>query len=261
MAKKILGENARLFAFQRVPFICRIGRSGSYVNITGLKKELFMTHLGFGMEKDGLFSLIKKFEKSFLTKIFLLDSYLESTISNSNPILHTSRLFSLLSMDTLSNPLFFYGDWDLQSSEMLLGCDSEIGEILSRLPVPFPHFKSLKEHYEVADAEEMTEKLSSIKAFQSITFPLIEKGPKVSVPDPDNRYFREDLPYGLLILKAIAQITNVRTPNFDKIIFKLQEFIEKNYLSSDGTLSGSDIGHSGIPQNFGVTTLEKLVNL
>ena len=55
----------------------------------------------------------------------------------SNPILHTSRLYSLFSewhkgIIYKSVPLF-YEDWDDQSSRLLLACDTEVQDICHAL--------------------------------------------------------------------------------------------------------------------------------
>ena len=36
--------------------------------------------------------------------------------------------------------------------------------------------------------------------------------------DPSVRYFTEDIPFGILLIKAFAEKTGVSTPNIDKVI-------------------------------------------
>ncbi|MBP7432982.1 NAD/NADP octopine/nopaline dehydrogenase family protein [bacterium] len=261
ISRNILGADQPLFAFQRVPFICRIIEKGKSVSVTGTKSELFAAfHFSNGFPEN--YSNIKDlFEKSFRSRIIQLNSYLEVTISNSNPILHTSRLSTLVKDGSIKEPLYFYRTWDDLTSEILLKCDEEIIEIINKISVPFPLFKSLKEHYCVADHFELTKKLSSIEAFRNITFPVVKEDSGILIPDPDNRYFQEDLAFGLVILKALAEIFGVKTHNIDSVIRTLQEFLSKNYISENGTLNGNDVRFSGIPQNYGFSSVKQLMTL
>ena len=83
----------------------------------------------------------------------------------------------------------------------------------------------------------------------------------IFTPDPANRYFQEDLAFGLVILKGIAEIFQIRTPHIDSVIETLQQFLGKSYISEDGLLSGSDLSFSGIPQNYGINSIQQLLNL
>lgn len=47
--------------------------------------------------------------------------------------------------------------------------------------------------------------------------PVDKSGEKVTL-NLNARFFWEDVPFGLVILKDIAQLINVKTPNIDKMI-------------------------------------------
>ena len=57
--------------------------------------------------------------------------------------------------------------------------------------------------------------------------------------DPTVRYFTEDIPFGLLLIKAFAEKNNVPTPNIDKVIAWAQNIMGKEYLI-EGRLIGKD---------------------
>jgi len=260
IARNILGKKISLFGFHRVPFICRTITKGKSVHISGLKDNLYVAFSQSKVNNEINQKLLSIFEKSFRAKINLLNSYLEATISNSNPILHTSRLFSIIKNNLATNPLYFYKDWDLETSEILLKCDKEIFEIIKKINIQFPLLKSLKEHYEVTNSLELTDKLRSIEAFKEITFPVTTISNKL-VPNPSSRYFQEDLAFGLVILRDLADICSVKTPNIDKIILTLQKFVNQEFLDNNFNLKGKDIKFSGIPKNFGINNLKELINL
>lgn len=90
-AHDILGEKAKLFGFQRVPFISRVAEYGKTANLLGYKPSLAAVIENLD-DKEGL---RKELERLFITPVTLLDSFYEVALSNSNPILHTGRLYTM----------------------------------------------------------------------------------------------------------------------------------------------------------------------
>ncbi|CAM9894015.1 unnamed protein product [Heterosigma akashiwo] len=79
------------------------------------------------------------------------------------------------------------------------------------------------------------------------------------VPNFNMRYYTEDIPYGLVVLKGVAEIVGVVTPTVDTLISWCQEKMGKEYLDAGGRLAGKDLGETRAPQNYGLTTVEDLV--
>ena len=50
------------------------------------------------------------------------------------------------------------------------------------------------------------------------------------VPDFAHRYLTEDVPYGLVVIRGIAEIVQVDTPTIDKLLLWAQEKLGKEYL-------------------------------
>ena len=104
----------------------------------------------------------------------------------------------------------------------------------------------------------MTKKLKSIKAFEVVQVPLVEKEGKY-FPDFNSRMFLEDFPYGIAIIKYFGILTDVETPAIDKIL-KFYEYVQGIcYFNEDGT-PGKDFANTGIPANFGLSDLESIIN-
>jgi hypothetical protein len=87
---------------------------------------------------------------------------------------------------------------------------------------------------------------------------MIEVGPGRFVPNFAYRYLSEDVPFGLVITRAIAELANVATPAIDEVISWAQSKMEKRYLTR-GKLEGPDAKDLPIPQNYGVSTLADLI--
>ena len=179
----------------------RIFRIIKYGGSFGFKEELYVASIPY-QEIDCIARLL---EYIFHMKVIKLDNYLAVTLTPSNPILHPARLYGLFHKWTEGifhdREFLFYEEWDLLSSEVLIGCDDEVQNICSCIPLDLSSVKSLKEHYGVRDKYEMTDKLRSIRTLKELKRPIrTEHG---FIPDINSRYFTEDIPYGLAIIRAI----------------------------------------------------------
>jgi hypothetical protein len=93
---------------------------------------------------------------------------------------------------------------------------------------------------------------------QARKVPVREVSPGEFAPDFRYRYLSEDVPYGLAVVKGMAELTGVDTPGIDAVVGWTQEKLGKRYLM-DGKLIGADAGELRIPQNYGIRTLAELV--
>lgn len=213
-AHEILKEGQPLFAFQRVPFISRYNKYGVSANLLGYKKELNVAVENLDEEKAK-----KILENLFMTPINIVNSYLEVSLSNSNPILHTGRLYALWAnkdITPLPEPIKFYADWDNESSEIVLGMDEEFMQLIDKLGLSSSSILSLKDYYEISDVNSFTKKIGNIEAFRNIVAPMIQTEDGW-IPDFKSRYFTEDFPYGLKFIKDLANEKGIKTPVIDKI--------------------------------------------
>ncbi len=216
IAHSVLDSGTPLFGFQRVPYISRVSEYGHKASLLGYKKclnvaiENISNPLHFCNELSNMFS----------TPIRLLNNFYEASLTNSNPILHTGRLYSMWGgekgEEPVPKPIYFYSDWTVEASEILIAMDVEFRKILDVLSISSDVVPSILEYYESYDAESLTNKIKSIPAFKSILAPMkwTEKG---WVPDYDSRYFTEDFPFGLYFIKHLAEKYKIQTPMIDKV--------------------------------------------
>lgn len=226
-AHSILSEKAKLFGFQRVPFISRVLEYGYEAALLGYKPSLNIAveNIENIEEFKGLI------EKLFLTPVNILNNFYEACLTNSNPILHTGRLYSMWhnwSGEAITNCSLFYKDWDDSSSQIIIDMDQEFMKLLSHLPVDKKQIPPLLDYYESYDAISLTKKISSIPAFQNILSPMKETD-KGWIPDFGSRYFTEDFPFGLFYIKKLAEKYGISTPVIDKVynwgMSKIKDFI------------------------------------
>lgn len=216
-AFEVLSSETPLFGFQRVPFISRVTEYGRSASLLGYKSSL-----NIAVEQiEDKETLRQTIEMLFHAPVHLLGSYYEASLTNSNPLLHPARLYSLWKDwkpgQVYPEQSLFYEQWTDEASENFIAMDKEFQNLLSTLPVTSGSIPAILDYYESHDVASLTQKLQSIKAFQGIASPMkeVEGG---FVPDFGSRYFTEDFPYGLELVCRLAQKQGVDTPVMKKVM-------------------------------------------
>lgn len=217
-ALKILSDNIKLWGFQRVPFISRIVNYGKEANLLGFKQSLnIAVERASNDEKE---SFRKWVETIFDTKTILQSSYLEVSITNSNPLLHTSRLYTLFSEwdneRRINDNILFYEDWDEESADLLIKMDKELFQLIEYLPVNKTFLSPILDYYESHDAISLKNKISSIECFKGIKAPMTHDD-RGWYPDYYSRYFTEDFGFSLRFIWELTRKYNVNTPYIDMV--------------------------------------------
>jgi len=238
---ELFGADVRCFGFQRVPFTGRVKEYGKSATLKGYKPFLAVAHLNCNEEY-----LAEQLSELFKVEVRLLNNILEATLSNSNPILHPSRLY-VLYKDWYDQKLYdkeelFYENWDDESSKLWIACDGELQAITQTFETPV-NIETVLSYYGCKDYRSLTTKLRSIKPFMGVKTPMI-KVDNGFILNGAYRYFTEDIPYGLVIIKSIAEQTGIETPHINQLIEWGQKVMHKEYIIN-GKLTGKDISLSG----------------
>lgn len=214
-AMKILPKNP-LFGFQRVPFISRITEYGHRAALKGYKKTLSVA-VEQTNDKQHICDVLQEL---FDVPIVLMDSYYEVSLSNSNPLLHPARLYTMWKdwhpgVVYERNP-FFYSDWTLEASELLIKMDNEFQALLRALDIREDAIPAILDYYECSNAESLTQKFHDIPAFKGILSPMVQT-PEGFVPNFQSRYFAEDFPFGMRYIVETAAKVQAPIPTIDRI--------------------------------------------
>ena len=204
-----------LFGFQRVPFISRIVEYGKEADLLGSKKSLSLC-----VENGNGIAICSIMRQLLNTPVKLLGNYYEVSLSNSNPLLHPARMYTMwkdwnpsISYDRIPP---FYAEWTDEASQLLIDMDNELQLLLKHLPVDPNSVPSILSYYESDDASSLTRKIKSIPAFRTIKSPMKKKGDGY-VPDFKSRYFTEDFECGTFYIRDIARLNGVETPVIDGV--------------------------------------------
>lgn len=203
------------FTLERVPAVARLVEKGKTVRSTGYRSELHASSIPASRAGwccaliEGIYDIPCK----------PIPNLLNLSLTPSNPILHTTRLKTIFK-DYAPGVVYgriplFYEEWDDASSELLILCDEEVQNICRALPeFQLNYVKSLRVHYESETAEKMTKKISGIPAFKGLATPSVAVDGGF-IPDLHSRYFTADFSFGLALIKQVASLAGVPTPNID----------------------------------------------
>lgn len=215
-AFKILPSDMPLFGFQRVPFISRTIEYGHRAELKGYKESLSVAI----EQTDCKEAIRQQLEDLFEKPVTLLDSFYEVSLSNSNPLLHPSRTYTMWKdwKEGIVYPINpqFYAEWTIDASSLLIQMDEEFQGLLRALGLKHGCIPTVLDYYESTDAKSLTEKLRSIKAFQGILSPMksVDGG---FIPDFTSRYFTEDFPYGMRFIVETACNQHFPIPTIEKV--------------------------------------------
>ena len=226
-AELILTTGARVAAFQRVPFIARTIKYGNSVAVSSPRSELALMTSNPHM-KAFMDTCCKQW---FGSQVRYLSSFLIAAFSNSNPLLHPSRLVELFKnwngTPYEAAPLF-YADWTDESSILYISADREMASAMRCYEeIDFEHdYRDVLTHYNVGNYKELTRKIRSIPSFVNIKSPLLKSGGGW-IPDVTSRYFTEDVPFGTRTIQEYARRVGVKTPTIDFLIQRVEAVVQR----------------------------------
>ncbi len=258
--RQVLGRAQPVFGFQRVPFVCRKTAYGKRVEITGIRPR----HYVASVPRRRIGELCRRFRDDMNLYVVGIGNYLNVEFSRSNSLFHPPRVYSLFREWTpgtvLSLPLDlkFYEDWDEHASEIFLRLDEEVQAATRLIPLDLGWAVPVLQHYEVPFPEDLTPKIRAIRALAGRPVPL-RQVPGGTIPDLKAYYFSEDVSYGLVVLKAILELTEAPTPYLDRVLDWGQRLLGLDLLM-DGRVRGRDAAGIATPQNSGIGDLEALRN-
>lgn len=215
-ALEMLPASIPIFGFQRVPFISRTIEYGQKAELKGYKDSLHVA-IEHTVAKE---SLRQELEMLFERPVTLADNFYEVSLSNSNPLLHPSRLYTMWKdwepgIVYHRNPQF-YAEWTCEASSLLIQMDEEFQHLLKVLGLKPGCIPTVLDYYESTDAESLTNKLHDIKAFQGINSPMKEL-PDGFIPDFSSRYFTEDFPFGMRFIVETAHTHHIPIPTIEDV--------------------------------------------
>jgi len=272
-ALKILKDNKRekimIFGMQTLPWACRIKKYAVKVDVLGTKESVGMAAFPRQVTSE---------LASFLTQtldltIEPLPNMLTLSLANVGQIIHPGIMYGLfkgkekIKFRKEKIPLFYQGVTK-EMAQILKAMSEEILALTKAIKnvdanINLDHVLSLKDwlvhsyNESIADKSSLQACFVTNSAYQGLTAPMKNER-DYYLPDFQSRYLTEDVPFGLLVTKSIAQSAKVDTPIIDEVIFTTSRWMEKEYVKR-GLFEGKDIKDARIPQNYGINNLEDII--
>ncbi len=279
----IHNRNVVLFGTIPMPFNCRIEEFGARVNLLALKPTLHLATYPADID-EGLSRLLCRVSEFVLCDKAVADmyrSFVSIHLSTGNANVHLPRLFALFkdfeegsSYD--ENPLFYEGMDEFSTSCIQRVSDERMAvakaidgahdkfkgtadDVISTMDVLLELYGDLSD-----DTSSMLGIFRTNPGYRGLHCPMRQLPDDKWVPDFNNRYFCEDLPFGLVNFKSIALLVGVETPFIDEIILWAQRHLDMELLVKDADgnyqLAGSDVNtRTTAPQCFGIHSIEDLI--
>ena len=206
-------------AFQRVPYVARVIKYGHSVWM-GSVRSVSRIAVSNADKKQDWKGFIEKFIGG---EVQFLSSFLIFTFSNSNPLLHPSRIIELLrggNNGVYDKCPYFYAEWTDASSEHYVNADKEMlaaFKAYSKIAVE-NDYESALDHYESTTPHELTCKMRNIESLKPILAPWFQRNDGLWAPDFTSRYFTEDIPFGTKVVQEYAHKVGLQTPTIDMLI-------------------------------------------
>ena len=259
-----------IFGLQTLPWSTRATSPGETVNFGAAKSTVVLASL----PAHAAGTLARTMARLIDTRVVPADSILNLTLGNPGQFIHPGLMYGHFNAwqgqeyAEESTPRFY-----AEASE-------EMGETVARLSAEavavareverrsdsehdlqwvVPVIEWLRDSY-----SHVTEDTSTVGTcfrtgpIQARLAPMTEARPGVYVPNFAYRYLTEDVPYGLVVTRAIAELAEVPTPTIDAVVTWAQTVMGRDYLSN-GRLVGHDLAQLPLPQNHGLHTLDDLI--
>jgi hypothetical protein len=259
------------FGLQTLPWACRIKTYGQEAEILGTKAEVDLAVF----PQNKVEAVIQQL--AFIAGVVFkpVGSFLALSLANTGQLIHPGIMYGLChgreSDVFLAEEIpLFYQNVDGHTAAVLQALSDEVQRIADALTARLPQFNrapvvSLFEWLlraypdDIQDKSTLRSAFVTNRAYTGLRLPVrpADGDPARFVVNFAARYLSEDVPYGLIVLRAIAELAGVSTPNLDRVIEWSQERLGRNYLD-EGRLCGGDLRETRIPQRYGILNLEQL---
>jgi ketopantoate reductase len=267
-----LMPKTKFIAFQTLPWACRIKKFGSEINVSGLKNKIQAASIPAGLPQE----YFDELEELFDLKIERLKSALTLTLANIGQIFHPGIMYGLFRKNPAATFLatdipLFYENVDKEIADILSTMSDEIRAVARELGKVNPNVESekvlhvsdwLRVSYEglMGDTSSLPNMFRTNAAYKGIKAPVVKVADNLYAPDFTARYIVEDIPFGLLVTRSIAEMVQVATPTIDKVLSNIGKWTNYDYYEKLNAVK-SLAPKSRLPEFHGINSSQQLRGL
>ena len=263
-----------ILTYDTLPWVSRLKEFGKSAVVMGTKEAI----KGSALQETPL-----KYSKG--------NSIMQQIMGDQPKLIITGHILctTLHALNGYLHPVIVYGQWSQWDGkpcphipEFYTGMTRDTAAILDRVSCeilaiaqsiteqrPGADFHNVDHLYDIIcryyrqsieDTTDLYSVITTNKIYRGLHHQVIESSDGGFLPDFSHRYLTEDIPYGLAVIRGIADITEVATPTIDTVLLWCQRKMNKEYLV-EGHMSGRDIGETRCPQKYGIHTLDDMLGL
>ena len=269
-AREVLKERfsqITLFGLQTLPWACRIQEYGGCVSILGTKAQVDLAAFPAKLALD----VSTKIGELLGVALSPISNFLSLTLADTGQLIHPGIMYGLFhnwNGQAYSEPSLFYQAVDEEVAGILHKMSQEVQALRITLQRTYPGLdltavrsigEWLRRSYptSIQDSGTLHSSFATNRSYTGLLAPM-RKSQKGFTPDFQSRYLSEDVPYGLLVMRGIAELAGVATPQVDDVISWAQDRLGKQYLV-EHKLTGADIFLTRSPQRYGYKSLDQLM--
>ena len=273
-------NNIITFAFGLIPWVCRIinyGHKGVTYGCKAVNYAAVSPHNYFEQVDRELLEPIcyRWFGKG---KVMQSDNFLSLTLSVDNQIIHTSRCLGLNKVngrewENKEDVPWFYRDYDDVSAQLLAGLDDDYTKIREAIKKLYPEkdfrfmldYLALERFSYQSQNSDIKESFVTSQTLVSIGTPVVQNAAGKWELDRNHRFFHDDIYYGNVIAKWMAQQLDLETPTIDEILRWAQDVLGEEIIDSNNRLILDSPALTakfkcGIPTVYGFKTINDCVD-
>jgi hypothetical protein len=268
-------KNCIVMNFDSLPWICRITEFGRATRISATKEKLvgaLQGDLTRARLKDPLAAMRSLLGET--PKLIVSGHMLGITLRSLNAYSHPPIMYGRWKDwkgKALERPPLFYQDIDEETAELLGKISEEVVTTSKWIMAQYPRvdLSQVIPMYDwdigcygndIKDKTNLMTALRTNPGYAGITHPMIETENGEYVPDFNHRFLAEDVPFGLVVIRGIAEIAGTPTPCMDRVLAWCQDKLGKEYLVRS-SLTGKDVSNTRCPQRYGFTTMADILGL
>ena len=285
--------------FETLPWACRLLRPGREVEVLGAKEtvDVAIASHPSQMKAFEIQSALETLQTiiGHVPTEKLASGFLGVTLMNINALWHPTLMYHRWKdwngEETFTEAPLLYEECSDETGESLTAISAEVAAICDELRTAYPGVllddlssaRSCAEWFVRSygdepglDKQSVATMMRTNPAYRGLRHPMKhrikydESGSAVPeanaplIPDFSHRYLTEDVPFGLVVLRGVAELTGVPTPTIDKIVLWAQDASGVRYLvpaqgeldqseenTSNFILRGEHVFRTRCPQRFG----------
>lgn len=271
--------NVVAYAIGLIPWICRTLQYGSRCANYGGKQVNVVAVSPYDRfaRLDEIFLNDISMKPMDIGKFVQACSFLSLTLSVDNQIIHPCRCYALWERyggwwESLEEVPYFYRDFDDLSAENIRLLDEDYTKVRDAVRKRFPErsFKYMLSYLELERLShtssnfDIKKSLKESKQLASIKTPTVEMEEGKRALDIHCRFFTDDISYGVLLAKWIAEELDIETPFIDELIMWAQNLRGEHFLTDDGKIDKEfclkEKYLSGIPPSYGIKHIDGILD-